>query len=65
MLAFKNTRDKYLKNKKSNKNQDLETEEAKRGSKMSTNIAKISKATRIFHDNEEMIVAVNAIYAIA
>ena len=47
MLA-KNTRDKYRKNKKSNKNQDLETEEAKKGPKMSANIAKIVKETRIF-----------------
>ena len=41
MLA-KNTRDKYpknRKNKKSNKNQDLETEEAKKGPEMSANIA--------------------------
>ena len=41
-LQAKNTRDKYRKNrnnKKSNKNQDLETEEAKRGPEMSANIA--------------------------
>ena len=47
MLA-KNTRDKYRKNKKCNKNQDLETEEAKRGPEMSPSIAKIAKVTRIF-----------------
>ena len=45
-LLAKNTRDKYRKNKKSNKNQDLETEEAKMGPEMSANIAKV---TRIFH----------------
>ena len=41
-LLAKNTRDKYRKNrnnKKSNKNQDLETEEAKRGPEMSAMIA--------------------------
>ena len=41
-LLAKNTRDKYRKNrnnKKSNKNQDRETEEAKRGPEMSANIA--------------------------
>ena len=41
-LLAKNTRDKYRKNrnnKKSNKNQDFETEEAKRGPEMSANIA--------------------------
>ena len=41
-LLAKNTHDKYRKNrnnKKSNKNQDLETEEAKRGPEMSANIA--------------------------
>ena len=41
-LLAKNTRDKHRKNrnnKKSNKNQDLETEEAKRGPEMSANIA--------------------------
>ena len=49
MLA-KNTRDKYRKNKKSNKNQDLETEEVKKGFAMSANFAiKIAKVTRIFH----------------
>ena len=40
-LLAKNTRDKYRKNrnnKKSNKNQDLETEEAKRGPEMSAKI---------------------------
>ena len=47
MLA-KNTRDKYRKNKKSNKNQDLETEKAKKGPEMSPSIAKIAKVTRIF-----------------
>ena len=44
MLA-ENTRDKYRKNNKSKKNQDLETEEAKKGPEMS---AKIAKVTRIF-----------------
>ena len=48
MLA-KNTRDKYRKNKKSNKNQDLETEEVKKGFAMSANFAKMAKVTRIFH----------------
>ena len=47
MLA-ENTRDKYRKNNKSKKNQDLETEEAKKGPEMSANIAKIEKVTRIF-----------------
>ena len=47
MLA-KHTRDKYRKNKKSNKNQDLETEEAKKGPEMSANIAKLAKVTRFF-----------------
>ena len=44
MLA-KNNRDKYRKNNKFNKILVLEKEEAKRGSKMSANIAKV---TRIF-----------------
>ena len=47
-LLAKNTGDKYrknLKNKKSNKNQDLETEEAEKGPEIS---AKIAKVTRIF-----------------
>ena len=44
MLA-KNSHDKYPKNNKSNKNQDLEKEEAKKGPEMSANIAKV---TRIF-----------------
>ena len=48
-LLAKNTRDKYRKNKKSNENQDLEKEEAKKGPEMSANIAKIEKVTRIFH----------------
>ena len=42
---------KYCKNRKNNKcnkNQDLEREEAKKGPKMSANIAKIAKVTRIF-----------------
>ena len=47
-LLAKNTRDKYRKNR-TNKNQDLETEEAKKGPEMSANIAKIAKVTRIFH----------------
>ena len=38
-LLAKNTHDKYRKNKKSNKNQDLETEEAKKGPEISANIA--------------------------
>ena len=48
MLA-KNTHDKCRenrKNNKSNKNQDLEREKAKKGREMSANIAKV---TRIFH----------------
>ena len=45
MLA-ENTRDKYRKNNKSNNNQDLEREEAKKGPEMS---AKIAKVTRFFH----------------
>ena len=48
-LLAKHTRDKYRKNKKSNKNQDLETEEVKKGFAMSANFAKIAKVTRIFH----------------
>ena len=47
MLA-KFTHDKYRKNNKSYKNQDLEREEAKKGLEMSANIAKIEKVTRIF-----------------
>ena len=50
MLA-KNTHDKYRQNRinnKSNKNQDLEKEEAKKGPEMSANIAKIANITRIF-----------------
>ena len=41
------------KNYKSNKNQDLEREEAKKGPEMSANIAKIAKVTRIFHATEK------------
>ena len=48
MLA-KSSHDKYRKNNKFNNNQDLEREEAKKGPKMSANIAKIAKVTRIFH----------------
>ena len=48
-LLAKNTCDKYHKNNKSNKNQDLEKEEAKKDPEMSANIAKIKKVTRIFH----------------
>ena len=48
MLA-KNSHDKYRKNNKSNKNQDLEREAAKKGPEMSANIAKIAKVTRIFN----------------
>ena len=51
-LLAKNTGDKHrknLKNKKSNKNQDLKTEEVKKGFAMSANFAKIAKVTRIFH----------------
>ena len=48
MLA-ENTRDKYRKNNKSKKNQDLETEEPNKGPEMSANIAKLAKVTRIFH----------------
>ena len=42
MLA-ENTRVKYRKNNKSNKNQDLEREEAKKGPEMSANIEKSRK----------------------
>ena len=48
MLA-ENTRDKYRKNNKSKKNQDLETEGTKKGPEMSANVGKIAKVTRIFH----------------
>ena len=48
-MVAENTHDKYRKNYKSNKNQDLEREEAKKGPEMSANIAKIAKVTRIFH----------------
>ena len=44
MLAL-NTHDKYCKNNKCNKNEDLEKKEAKKGPEMS---AKIAKVTRIF-----------------
>ena len=50
MLA-ENTSDKYrknCKNNKSNKNQDLVTEEAKKGPEMSANIAKIAEVTSMF-----------------
>ena len=53
-LLAKNTRDKYRKNRKnnkSNKNQDLEREEAKKGPEMSSNVAKNAKVTRIFLGN--------------
>ena len=40
---------KYRKNRKSNKDFFLETEEAKKDPEMSANIAKIAKVTRIFH----------------
>ena len=43
-----NTHDKYRKNNKCNKNQDLEIKEAKKGPEMSANIAKIANVTRIF-----------------
>ena len=42
-LLAKSTRDRYRKNRKnnkSNKNQDLEKEEAKKGTEMSLNVAK-------------------------
>ena len=39
---------KNRKNNKSNKNQDLVTEEAKKGPEMSANIAKIAKVTSMF-----------------
>ena len=47
-LVAKKTHDKYHKNNKSNKNQDLEREEAKKGPEMSSNVAKNAKVTRIF-----------------
>ena len=39
------------KNNKSNKNQDLKRGEAKKGPKMSSNVAKNAKVTRIFLGN--------------
>ena len=39
------------KNNKSNKNQDLERGEAKKGPEMSSNVAKNAKVTRIFLGN--------------
>ena len=45
-MQAKITYDKYRKNNNSNKNQDLESKEAKKGPEMSANIAKV---TRIFH----------------
>ena len=39
------------KNNKSNKNQDLERGEAKKGPEMSANIAKMAKVTRVFLAN--------------
>ena len=40
------------KNNKSNKNQDLERGEAKKGPEMSSNVAKNAKLTRIFLGNK-------------
>ena len=42
------SRDKYRKNNKFNKNQDLQNKEAKKGPEMYSNIANIAKVTRIF-----------------
>ena len=50
-LLVKNTRDKYRKNNKSNKNHDLERVEAKKCLEMSSNVAKNAKVTRIFLGN--------------
>ena len=50
MLA-ENTHDKYGKNNKSNKNQDLERGEAKKGPERSSKVAKKAKVTRIFLGN--------------
>ena len=47
MLA-ENTHDKYRKNNKCNKNQDLERKEAKKGPEMSADIGNIAKIARIF-----------------
>ena len=47
-VRAKNTRDKYRKNNKFNTILDLEKEETKTGPRMSVNIAKIAKVTRIF-----------------
>ena len=47
MLA-KNSYDKYRKNNKCNKNQDLEREEAKKGPEMSSNVAKKRKSNKDF-----------------
>ena len=50
-MRAENTRDKYRKNRKTNKFNkilDLEKEEIKKGPEMSANIAKIAKVTRIF-----------------
>ena len=47
MLA-KNSHDKYRKNNKSNKNQDVVKKEAKKDPEMSANIAKIAKVTSMF-----------------
>ena len=44
-LLAENTHDKYRKNNKCNKNQDLETKEAKKDPEVSANFAKV---TRIF-----------------
>ena len=44
MLA-KNTHDKYRKNNKSDKNQDLGKEEAKKGLEMSAKVARIFHAS--------------------
>ena len=44
------------KNNKSNKNEHLEREEAKKGAEMSSNVAKNAKVTRIFLGNQKHLV---------
>ena len=48
-LLTKNTRDEYRKNNKYNKNQDLESKEAKKDPKISEKIAKVANVIRIFY----------------
>ena len=50
-MLGKSTHDKYRKNNKSNKNEDLERGDAKKGPEMSSNVAKNAKVTRIFLGN--------------